>query len=205
MRKTKVRMLTSKEISDGEGHLRRVDAAMDALIAKHGPCSLSERKESAFRALAWSIIGQQLSAKAAATITSRVEKIVSSPFMPQNVMRVSSDQLRQAGMSARKASSLIALAELSASGRLSFDALHEMDDEDVIAVLTQVSGIGRWTAEMFLIFGLGRPNVQSLGDAGLRRAARLIYGEGMPIESLWDRWSPWCSVASWYLWRHLDS
>jgi DNA-3-methyladenine glycosylase II len=198
-------MLTSKAIAEAEHHLRRVDAAMDALIARHGPCALSTRREPAFRSLAWSIIGQQLSAKAAATITNRVAALVLHPFVPQNLLRVSPDQLRQAGMSGRKANSLIALAELAVSGVLSFDSLHEMDDEDVIAELTQVSGIGRWTAEMFLIFGLGRPNVLSAGDAGLQRAARLLYGEIATLENLGERWSPWCSVASWYLWRHLDS
>jgi DNA-3-methyladenine glycosylase II len=178
---------------------------MDALIIRHGPCSLSTRREPAFRSLAWSIIGQQLSAKAAATITNRVAALVPDPFEPQNLLRVSPDQLRQAGMSGRKANSLIALAKLATSGALSFDSLHEMDDEDVIAELTQVSGIGRWTAEMFLIFGLGRPNVLSASDAGLQRAARLLYGEIAMLENLGERWSPWCSVASWYLWRHLDS
>ncbi len=201
----KPRSLTSRAISDAERHLRRADAAMDALIIRHGPCSLSTRREPAFRSLAWSIIGQQLSAKAAATITNRVAALVPDPFEPQNLLRVSPDQLRQAGMSGRKANSLIALAKLAASGSLSFDSLHEMDDEDVIAELTQVSGIGRWTAEMFLIFGLGRPNVLSASDAGLQRAARLLYGEIAMLENLGERWSPWCSVASWYLWRHLDS
>lgn len=200
----KPRSLTSRAIADAERHLRRADAAMDALIIRHGPCSLSTRREPAFRSLAWSIIGQQLSAKAAATITNRVAALVPDPFEPQNLLRVSPDQLRQAGMSGRKANSLIALAELAASGALSFDSLHEMDDEDVIAELTQVSGIGRWTAEMFLIFGLGRPNVLSVGDAGLQRAVRMLYGEFATLENLGEKWSPWRSVASWYLWRHLD-
>lgn len=198
-------MLTSKAVADAEHHLRRVDAAMDALIIRNGPCSLSTRREPAFQSLARSIIGQQLSAKAAATITNRVAALVPHPFVPQNLLRVSPDQLRQAGMSGRKANSLIALSELTASGTLSLDSLHGMDDEDVIAELTQVSGIGRWTAEMFLIFGLGRPNVLSISDAGLQRAARLLYGEDVPLDRLGETWSPWCSVASWYLWRHLDS
>ena len=201
----RLRMLTLKAIADAERHLRRVDAAMDALIIRHGPCSLSTRREPAFRSLAWSIIGQQLSARAAATITSRVVALVPHPFLPQDLLRLSSDQLRQAGMSGRKASSLIALAELAASGALAFDSLHEMDDEDVIVELTQISGIGRWTAEMFLIFGLGRPNVLSLSDAGLQRGVRTLYGEFMTLEHLGEKWSPWCSVASWHLWRHLDS
>jgi len=98
-------------------------------------------------------------------------------------------------MLGRKANSLIALAKLAASGSLSFDSLHEMDDEDVIAELTQVSGIGRWTAEMFLIFGLGRPNVLSASGAGLQRAARLLYGKIAMLENLGERWSPWCSVV----------
>jgi DNA-3-methyladenine glycosylase II len=198
-------MLTSKAIADAEHHLRRVDAAMDALIIRHGPCSLSTRREPVFRSLAWSIIGQQLSAKAAATISSRVAALVPHSFEPKNLLRVSLVQLRQAGMSGRKASSLIALAELAVGGALSFDSLLGMGDEEVIAELTQVSGIGRWTAEMFLIFGLGRPNVLSVSDAGLQRAARMLYGEIATLENLGEKWSPWRSVASWYLWRHLDS
>jgi len=199
------RTLTLRAIADAERHLRKADAAMDALIIRHGPCSLSTRREPAFRSLAWSIIGQQLSAKAAATITKRVAALVPHPFEPQNLLRVSPDRLRQAGMSGRKANSLIAVAVLASNGALSFDVLHEMDDDEVIAKLTQVSGIGRWTAEMFLIFGLGRPNVLSASDAGLKRAARLLYGETATFEGLRDQWSPWCSVASWYLWRHLDN
>lgn len=198
-------MLTSRAIADAERHLLNVDAAMDRLIIRHGPCSLSTRREPAFRSLASSIIGQQLSAKAAATITNRVAALVPHPFVPQNLLRVSPGQLRQAGMSGRKANSLIALAELAASGALSFDSLHKMDDEEVISELTQVSGIGRWTAEMFLIFGLGRPNVLSASDAGLQRAARLLYGEIATLQDLGEKWSPWCSVASWYLWKYLDN
>lgn len=103
----KPRTLTSRAIADAECHLRMVDAAMGALIIRDGPCSLSTRREPAFRSLAWSIIGQQLSAKAAATITNRVAALVPHPFEPQSLMRVSPDQLRQAGMSRRKVGSLI--------------------------------------------------------------------------------------------------
>jgi DNA-3-methyladenine glycosylase II len=201
----RLRELTSIAISDAEKHLRRVDAAMDALIARHGPCLLCTKREPAFRTLAWSIIGQQLSAKAATTITNRVAALIPHSFEPRNLLRISPDQLRKAGMSGRKASCLIALAELAVNGVLSFDSLYEMDDDRVIEELTQVPGIGRWTAEMFLIFGLRRPNVLSASDAGLQRAARMLYGEMASLERLGEKWAPWRSVASWYLWRHLDS
>ena len=111
---------------------------------------------------------------------------------------------RSAGLSSRKAGYIHRLAEHVVTGRLRFDELATYPDESVIIALMELQGIGRWTAEMFLIFGLKRPNILALSDAGLQRATRLLYGKNADIENVGQIWRPYCSVASWYLWRHLD-
>ena len=137
-------------------------------------------------------------------IRARVEAIVPG-FDPEGFLGASPEALRQAGLSAAKIRSVRDLAARVTDGQLELAALVQLSDEDAIAELTAVSGIGRWTAEMFLIFGLSRPNVLALNDAGLRRAARLLYGNDATLEALGKLWEPYCSVASWYLWRHLDA
>jgi DNA-3-methyladenine glycosylase II len=149
-------------------------------------------------------MGQQLSVKAAATIRARVQSIVPS-FNPEGFLEVRPEALRQAGLSGAKTKSVRELAQRTTDGRLDFSELAILPDEEAIAVLTTVPGIGRWTAQMFLISGLSRPNVLALGDAGLRRAARVLFGEQASLETLRELWEPYCSVASWYLWRHLDA
>lgn len=197
--------LSVESIAEAEQHLCRVDVTLERLIALHKPCALAERRGPHFQTLAWSIAGQQLSAKAAATITQRVAMLVPPPFEAVSLLKVAPEELRIAGLSSRKAKCITALAERVVSGNLSLASLGTKTDEQVVDELTETSGIGRWTAEMFLIFGLGRPNVLSLGDAGLLRAKHLLYGESPSLEKLGDVWSPWCSVASWYLWKSLDA
>ena len=107
-------------------------------------------------------------------------------------------------VSAAKSRYIVELAQRVTDGRLDFDALLSQTDDAVIDALTELPGIGRWTAEMFLIFSLKRPDVLALGDAGLQRAARDLYGEDADLESIGQSWRPYRSVASWYLWRHLD-
>jgi DNA-3-methyladenine glycosylase II len=149
------------------------------------------------------IISQQLSARAAETIERRVLKLVPD-LTAEGFIGVPDASLRGAGLSSAKIRYINQLAERVTDGRLNLYAFRQVPDEKVILALTEVPGIGRWTAEMFLIFGLRRPNVLSESDAGLRRASKLLYGEGVGLESLKPRWHPFCSVASWYLWRHLD-
>ena len=115
------------------------------------------------------------------------------------------EALCAAGLSFAKARYIVELAQRVSDGRLSFEAMQEAPDGDVIAALVELPGIGQWTAEIFLIFGLRRPDVLSLGDAGLQRAARLLFGEDAELERVGQSWRPYCSVASWYLWRHLDA
>ena len=177
---------------------------MAQLVVAHGPCAIPVRELLPFKTLVTSIIGQQLSAKAADTIERRVLDIVPS-FTPDRFLAVPLDALRGAGLSSAKARYIIELAQRVSDGRLNFHDLEAMSDKDVIATLVQLPGIGRWTAEMFLIFGLRRPDVLALGDAGLQRAVRLLYGEKATLDSVGELWRPYQSVASWYLWRHLDA
>ncbi len=187
-----------------ERHLSQSCEVMARLVTVHGPCPISDREFLPFQTLAASIISQQLSAKAAGTIERRVLTIVSS-FTPAGFLAVPLDALRSAGLSSAKARYILELAQRVNDGRLDFDVLLRRADDDVIAALVELPGIGRWTAEMFLIFGLRRPDVLALGDAGLQRAARLLYGEDADLESVGLSWRPYSSVASWYLWRHLDA
>lgn len=201
--------LTSPLLLSAESHLRYADPVMAGLIDRHGPCALHEQPYQPFHTLVASIISQQLSAKAANTIEQRVARIIPSPFQPEDILRVSPDMLRGAGLSSRKATYMRGLAEKVLDGRLSFDALATVEDEVVIETLVESPGIGRWTAEMFLIFGLKRPDVLSLGDAGLRRAANLLYcgtkANSISLERVAESWTPHRSVASWYLWKHVDT
>jgi DNA-3-methyladenine glycosylase II len=191
---------------EAERHLRQSDEIMDRLVSAYGPCPLAKRDYLPFHTLTRAIISQQLSARAAGTIERRLFKLVST-FNPHSFLSVPIDTLRTAGLSAAKARYILELAERVADGRLNFDELMDHPDESVIITLTALPGIGRWTAEMFLIFGLRRPDVLALGDAGLRRAAKMLYedtGESGLLERVSIAWRPYRSVASWYLWKHLD-
>lgn len=194
-------------LSLAEKHLIQSDAVMTQLVSDHGPCSIFEREPNYFDTLARSIISQQLSAKAADTIERRIWAVAPSPFEPAQLLTVPVEALRSAGLSSRKASYIHALAESILNGDLDFDALAAYSDESVITVLTEFPGIGRWTAEMFLIFGLKRIDVLALGDSGLRRAARMLYPDTRQddiLEVVSKPWRPYRSVASWYLWRYLN-
>ena len=198
-------VLTPDRLRLAERHLSRADHVMAKLVRTIGNCRLDARKTRPFHALTSAIISQQLSAKAAATIAGRVAQLASRPFAPEAMLAVKPDALRAAGLSTAKTRYIHELARRVAEGRLDFRGLRKLHDEAVIAALTEVPGIGRWTAEMFLIFTLRRPDVLSLGDAGLARSVRLLYGETAEMQRVAERWRPYRSVACWYLWRHLDS
>jgi len=195
-------------IRKAERHLAKVDPIMKRLIACHGHCPLAEREFLPFHMLANSIISQQLSTKAAATIKQRVGELVGVPFQPKMVLSVSIEKLRGAGLSQAKAGYIRELAARVDDERLVFDELVEKPDESIIDALIEAPGIGRWTAEMFLLFGLKRLDVLAVGDAGLQRAARLLFGKKRKSQTLLPRvaeiWRPYRSVASWYLWRSLE-
>lgn len=182
---------------------------MGRLIKKHGPSQMWASKDtSLFHNLTSAIIAQQFSVKAADTIQRRVMQATSNPLRPAIYLAAEEEQLRLAGLSQSKISYIRNLAEAIGKG-LSKQSLKGMNDADAIGRLSAVKGIGAWTAEMYLIFGLKRLDVLSLGDAGLQRAARNLYNQGEPQEGLLARvgarWKPYRSVASWYLWKSLEN
>lgn len=196
--------LTDRVKLDAITHLATADSVMAKLISTHGPCRIGHRKRDPFDILASSIISQQLSVKAADTIEKRVRALVTS-FEPSAVLTVSHELLRGAGLSNGKAKYLHALATQIVDGKLDFVLLKRSSDEQVVEALTEVPGIGRWTAEMFLIFGLKRADVLAVGDVALQRAVRNLYGSRKTLERAGKNWRPYASVASWYLWRSLES
>lgn len=189
--------------------LSAADKVMGKLIAAHPPSKLA-RRQPPFHVLAVSVINQQLSQKAAESITARVAALSPTPFAAAAVNRLSTTALRQAGLSGSKVTYLRELAKAHAAGVLNEAALRKLSDDDIITQLTAVRGIGVWTAEMFLMFGMRRADVLSLGDAGLRRAARLLYGrrfrgdDATVLEKAAKSWRPWRTVACWHLWKSLD-
>lgn len=163
-----------------------------------------------FRALTRAIVGQQLSTKAAATIWGRFAAACGGRPTPRAVARVSDAELRTVGLSGRKLGYIRDLSARVADGSLKLRSLDVMSDDEVIAALTAVKGIGRWTAEMFLIFRLQRPDVLPLGDLGILKAVQRAYGlRGLPsperLARIGERWRPYRSIACWYLWASLDN
>lgn len=178
---------------------------MAELVLRYGRCLLQDKTYTPFETLAASIIGQQLSVKAAATIENRVLALIGGALTPEGIIAAAPEALRACGLSNAKVKYVRALAERVAAGTMDFAVMSvEPDNEVVITELVQLPGIGRWTAEMFLIFGLKRLDVLSLGDVGLQRAVRLHFGETETLASISPRWQPYRSIASWYLWQSLD-
>ena len=184
------------------------DPVMQELVERFAGFGLVSRGDP-FGTLARSIVGQQISVKAADAVWQRVAAALGGEVTPQAVRSVDTPVLAAAGLSRRKVEYLSDLAIHFINGRLDPVAWQCMDDEAVIAALTDVRGIGRWTAEMFLIFNLMRPDVFPLDDIGLQRAVRDRYFGGevlsrKALAEIGERWRPWRSVATWYLWRSLD-
>ena len=193
--------------ADACRQLARRDRVMKRLIPLHAHTGLQSRGD-AFSTLARSIIGQQISVKAAQSVWNRFEATCVE-MLPQRVLALPTEQLRAAGLSARKADYLHDLALHFAEDRLPPAAWQEMDDEAIISELVQIRGIGRWTAEMFLMFYLLRPNVLPLDDAGLVKGISQNYFSGEPVSrsdmrEVAEAWKPWCSVATWFIWRSLE-
>jgi DNA-3-methyladenine glycosylase II len=187
-------------------HLARRDAVLKRLIRAIGPCTLWHNPDG-FATLVHSIISQQLSTKAAASIRARLEQALApTGIIPERILALPSKDLRSVGLSANKVRALCDLAERVRNETLPLDLLHELPDEEVIGQLVPVWGIGRWTAEMFLIFSLGRMDVLPVDDWGLRMAVRREYGLPEPPEKarlleLAEPWRPYRSIATWYFWR----
>ena len=206
MKKTLDRFLIRKALR----HLESSDRALSSLIIKHGPCTITPALDNPFHALASSIISQQISAHAARAIKGRLFDLLGAQvFTAQNVLKISAKSSKAAGLSRPKFEYLRGLALAARNGDLDFASIAKWDDEEVITKLITFSGIGRWTAEMFLIFGLGRPDVLSVNDAGLRKGFKVAYNlpqapSADEMISIGELWRPYWSVASWYLWWVVD-
>jgi DNA-3-methyladenine glycosylase II len=190
-------------------HLRNADPVMGALIDRVGSYRI-EHSDPAFDTLAKAIVYQQLSGKAALTIYNRLSAALEGVVTPVGVLSLSPERLRALGLSRQKIAYLLDLAAQTMDGRVDFAALPLLDDDAVIATLTRVKGIGVWTAHMFLIFALRRPDVLPVGDLGIRAAVRQAYAlDETPtpreVEERGRCWRPYATVASWYLWRSLES
>lgn len=189
-------------------HLKKSDAVLASIIERVGSPKITYRDPS-FEALARSIVFQQLSTKAARTIYGRLEEAAGGRITPQAIQNLSLGEMRRAGLSKQKIGYIRDLAEHALSGKVDFDRLPAMSDEEVIAALTDIKGVGVWTAHMFLIFALRRPNVLAVGDLGVRTAIKRHYRKRIlptpaNIEKLAVVWHPYCSIACWYLWRSLE-
>jgi DNA-3-methyladenine glycosylase II len=189
-------------------HLQKSDPIMRSIIERVGSCRM-QFGQPEFSSVAESIVYQQLNGKAAATIFARFAALAGEPLTPEGILKLTDAQLRSVGLSKQKSSYLKDLAAKTASGSLDFAKLPDLSDEDVIEHLTQVKGIGAWTAHMFLMFSLRRPNVLPTGDYGIQVAMRKHYKKRkLPkpkdMEKIARSWAPYRSVACWYLWRSLD-
>lgn len=214
-------------------HLKKSDPLMRAIIERVGACRM-EFGEPTFHNLAEAIVYQQLNGKAAQTIFERFTALAGDPVTPEGILKLSAEQLRKVGLSKQKSSYLFDMAEKAKRGELDFSRLDGMTDDEVIAHLTQVKGVGVWTAHMFLMFSLQRANVLPIGDFGIRVAMHKHYLDRaskkngasktkpkkvlakppkvkikLPtpaqMEQIAKRWEPYRSIACWYLWRSLDT
>ena len=183
---------------------------MAAIIERVGPYTMQYR-EPGFQTLVRSIVYQQLSGKAASTILKRLlDAAKADPITPEAILKLRPQKMRTLGLSQQKTKYIRELARMTRDGEVQFERLHQMADAEVIAHLTQVKGVGVWTVHMFLMFALRRPNVLPVGDLGVRMAMKRAYEladlpKPVEMERIAAVWHPWCSVASWYLWRSLEN
>jgi DNA-3-methyladenine glycosylase II len=191
--------------------LSRQDPVIAALVREHGACGLAEAQHvDPFRALLHAIIGQQLSTKAAATIVRRFMDLVKDRPTPKAIAALTDAEMRAVGISGQKIRYMRDLCARVADGSLDLHALHGLTDDQVVAALTQVKGIGRWTADMFLMFRLQRPDVLPVGDLGIVKAVQRAYKlrkapTADRLTRIGESWRPYRSVACWYLWASLDN
>ena len=195
--------------AEGVDHLRQLDPKWEAIIEQVGPCRLQPRPDR-FGTLVRAIIGQQISSKAASSIDKRVRDLAGELHAPEPLLLAGEVGLRGAGLSGVKARYVLNLAQAVRDGSVPLDEIHSWEDEAIVAALTTVKGIGPWTAEMFLIFALGRPDVLSVGDLGIRVGLKNFHGlDELPgpreCRELAEPWRPHRTVAMWYLWQKIDN
>jgi len=189
-------------------HLKKSDRVLRAIIERVGPFRM-EFGEPTFHSLAEAILYQQLNGKAAVTIFKRFTDQTGDPVTPEGILRLTDAQMRAVGLSKQKTAYLRDLAEKTKAGLLDFGRLGEQTDAEVIEHLIQVKGVGVWTAHMFLMFSLRRPDVLPVGDYGIQVAMKKLYRKRKrpkpkDMEKIAKAWSPYRSIACWYLWRSLD-
>ncbi|MGC2450046.1 MAG: DNA-3-methyladenine glycosylase [Candidatus Sulfotelmatobacter sp.] len=189
-------------------HLKKCDPVLRAIIERVGPCHM-EFGVPEFSSLAEAIVYQQLNGKAAVKIFNRFAELAGDPVAPEGILKLSDRQLRNVGLSKQKSAYLKDLAAKTAAGLLDFSRLSELSDDEVIRHLTQVRGVGVWTAHMFLMFSLRRPNILPTGDYGVQVAVKKYYKKRkLPkpkeMEKIARAWEPYRSIACWYMWRSLD-
>ncbi len=189
-------------------HLRKNDPVLSAIIERVGAYGIQFR-EPDFETLVRSIVYQQLSGRVAKVILDRLVAAVDGQITPAKILKLRLARMRKLGLSTAKTAYIRDLARHTRDGKLLFEELPALSDQEVIQRLTQVKGIGVWTAQMFLMFALHRHDVLPTGDLGVRNAIRKAYNLAEPptpaaMEALARNWRPWCSVATWYLWRSLE-
>ncbi|GJG86641.1 DNA-3-methyladenine glycosylase [Gemmatimonadetes bacterium T265] len=196
----------------GVAYLKRADPHLAAVIAAVGPCRFVPRADGThFQAVARAIVYQQLSGKAAGTIHGRFHALYGGRAPePEELLGTTDNVLRGAGLSRQKIGYLRDLAARVTSGDVPLDAIESLDDAAAIEALTRVKGVGRWTAQIFLMFRLGRPDVLPELDLGVQKGIQLAYGHRtLPrpadVARMGEQWAPWRTVAAWYLWRSLDN
>ncbi len=201
--------LNAQEIEKGLRYLRRADPVMRDVIRKAGPCTLKPRRDR-FHMLIASIISQQISGSAARSIRKRLlDHLAPEKLSPESLSRLTPETLRTLGLSAQKAAYMLDLANRVRTGELRLDKMGRLSDEKVIEELIKIKGIGVWTAQMFLMFSLGRPDVFPHGDLGVRTAIKTLYAlDELPDKTTSHQiaacWSPYATIASWYCWRSLE-
>jgi len=191
-------------------HLKKADPVLGAIIDRVGPYRI-EYREPVFQTLVRSIVYQQLSGRVANVIFGRLTSAVpENPMTPDSVLRLTTRKMRALGLSKQKTEYIRDLARRTRSGEIDFAVCLSLTDEQIIERLTAVKGIGVWTVHMFLIFALKRPDVLPVGDLGVRAAMQRAYGlaelpKPAEMQRIAESWRPYCSVASWYLWRSLEN
>ena len=189
-------------------HLKKSDPVLAAIIERIGPCRM-EYGEPTFHSLAEAILYQQLNGRAAVTIFKRFTDLAGDPLTPEGILKLTDAQMRGVGLSKQKTAYLRDLSEKTKAGLLDFSRLSQLPEEEVIAQLTQVKGVGVWTAHMFLMFTLRRPDILPTGDYGVQAAIKKHYRKRKwpkpaVMEKIAKPWAPYRSIACWYLWKSMD-
>jgi len=196
-------------LAKGIQHLESTDKVLREIIKKQGTCDLSPSKNY-FQNLVRAIIAQQLSSKASATIHERFSKILGNQITPENILKLKNEEFRGSGVSNQKMNYLIDLSKIYIKDKYVFSNLEKYSNEEIIAVLTKINGIGLWTAQMFLIFSLNRLNVLPLDDTGIRNSVKVHYKlkkhpDKKSLKKIASKWGEYSSIAVWYLWKALDN